>query len=203
MPRCLACGENTDHQDQLMEVRTLHVRDFSGERRVQALGKTVCGSVCDACAKNRHSQLLMPGKALTVRVAAFLILAVAGGVLYALIPGLPLPLRLPCVGAVLLGLLGAGTSIQTAAQTRRLLEHLPPDQALEAARREVMLKCLPGKEGDNHLTYLSLSTLLDGEIPALVAEHGLLPAIAKEAVARAGQPQNPCAEQSKFAAGQH
>lgn len=182
MSQCICCKRESSHEEALLEVQTLHIRDYSGEQRIQALGSIVRSSVCDKCIETRHKAILSPGRLLLPRVAAYLALALAGGILFTLPPDLPL--RVPYAGAVLLGLLGAIQAVRVSMEQKKYLQVLTPEQARNELRMQILKDCLPRKEGENNMTYIALSTLPEADPRVLIEKYDLLPPIAKEAIER-------------------
>lgn len=183
MSKCICCKRESSHEEALLEVQTLHIRDYSGEQRIQALGSVVRSSVCDECIETRHKVILSPGRLLLPRVSAYFVLALTGGILFPLLSDLPL--KVPCAGAVLLGLLGTIFTIRTTMERKKHLKDLTPDQARNEVRLQILKDILPRKEGENNMTYIALSTLPEAEPGVLINKYGLLPPIAKEAINRA------------------
>lgn len=166
----------------MLEVQTLHIRDYAGEQRIQALGSILHSSVCDHCVEARRAAIRSPGRSVLLRVAAYLTLSLTGGILITLLSDLPL--KVPCAGAVLLGLLGAIFTIKTTMERKKLLEVLTPEQARNEIRLQILKDILPRKEGENNMTYIALSALSEAEPGVLITKYDLLPPIAKEAINR-------------------
>ena len=72
MSACLKCGrEDAAYPFHVLEVQTLHVRDFGGEKRVQALGLFQDYAICRECAAARLAAVKSPRKRLLLSGAAF------------------------------------------------------------------------------------------------------------------------------------
>ena len=82
MSDCMKCGAAARYHFRALEVHTLHIRDLSGEKRVQALGEVVRFSVCEGCARERLQENLkgVSAKAL----ASFTAILIFGIVILAL-----------------------------------------------------------------------------------------------------------------------
>ncbi|MGL6200554.1 MAG: hypothetical protein ACRC3H_16610 [Lachnospiraceae bacterium] len=182
MSLCICCKHESNHEETLLEVQTLHIRDYSGEQRIQALGSVVRSSVCDSCVEAKRTAILSPGRSLFLHVAVYLALTLAGGILFTILTDLPL--KVPCAGAVLLGLLGSVLTIRTTMEQKKHLEDLTTEQARNEVRLQILKDCLPRKVGENNMTYIALSALREAESGALIAKYDLLPPIAKEAIKR-------------------
>lgn len=182
MSQCICCKRESSHEEALLEVQTLHIRDYTGEQRIQALGSVIRSSVCDHCVKARSAAILSPGRSLLLHVAAYLVLTLAGEILFTIFTDLPL--KVPCAGAVLLGLLGSVHTIRTMMAQKKHLQGLTPEQARDEVRLQILKDCLPRKDGENDLTYIELSALRDETPASLAAKYHLLPLIAKESVER-------------------
>lgn len=182
MSFCICCKQETSTEEVLLEVRTLHIRDFTGERKIQALGSFVYGSVCDPCARAGCTALLSPGRSILAQAAGFFALTLTGGILFYVLS--EFPLRVPAACAMLLGFLGAIHKAQTMLARKKYIGALPPEQALAEVRLRILKDRLPHKEAENNLTYISLPVLLSADPGTLTAQYGLLPPIAQEAVDR-------------------
>ena len=75
--KCIICGKSeSEYAFDYLEVQTLHIRDLTGEKRVQALGETGSGCVCKACAAKKLGQIenqTFPVKSLAPFIIIFLI----------------------------------------------------------------------------------------------------------------------------------
>ncbi|MBQ6664030.1 MAG: hypothetical protein IJM68_00430, partial [Synergistaceae bacterium] len=66
---CLECKKDLPDvlRFRVLEVHTLHIRDFDGERVIQALGEFQEYDVCTACASEEVQALLLPAKRIVMR----------------------------------------------------------------------------------------------------------------------------------------
>lgn len=69
--KCIRCSSPADHSIRALEVRTLHVRSLSGQRRVQALGDEISSAVCDCCAREQLALALDPVRAAKKQLVSF------------------------------------------------------------------------------------------------------------------------------------
>ena len=193
---CLCCNDPEGvYAFRVFEIRTLHVRDFGGERLVQALGDVREASVCSACAEEELSSALSPGRGALRRALPFgCVLAVGAALsLTATLQSDVTALRLPGPAAVLCGLAGCASAWRDArarAGTFRALEH---GAALERAAWERLLIVLPRKRGDEDLTYVPIDDVTRAmDVGALALRYDLLPPIAEQAVIKYLAELRPC-----------
>lgn len=189
MAQCPICGrEKEGYPFQTLEVQTLHVRDFTGEKRVQALGNFQDWTVCEDCARRWLEESLAPGKRLTRTCLPFALVLLAGTLWTLLVQGDVFALRLLGPAAIFCGLAGVASSTRQLLTRSRELRALPREEALRRAAWESLLSAAPKKNGDNDLTYIPVddeTRRLDQRQLAL--RHDLLPAIAAQALERMAQ----------------
>ncbi|MBQ1369056.1 MAG: hypothetical protein IIY45_13390 [Firmicutes bacterium] len=201
--RCLICQEPGDIRFRALEVRTLPVRDLSGEKRVQALGDFVDVAICRSCAKKELELELAPLKASgksNLRFGVVLLLGVLliignllflkGGWIYTALG----------IAAVICGVLAIYENVKLARERQKELSSLPEDKALEKAAWNLALARLPKKEqnsssrqdtrlkkrmvehSDIDLTYIPITEeTLARKNGDLMILYNLLPEIALEA----------------------
>ncbi len=191
MKSCISCGQEGRLPVRALTVRTLHVRDLKGERRVQALGRFVDSCACPVCAerqigletnlwKARKSQFLGFGVTGLLGIGLILanLLVFSGQLVYTLLG----------VAAVLCGLLGIIQAMRDGRERKEELLGLSPRDLLEEAAFTVFQKHAPRKEGDNDLTYIPVnSRSLQRKNGDLMILYQLLPEIAMEAHRRIHQ----------------
>lgn len=186
MAQCLICkGEGKGYPFRVLEVQTLHVRDFTGEKRVQALGEFRDWTVCGDCAVRWLEESLAPGKRLFKACLPFAIVLVAGVLLTVLVRSDIRALGLLGPAAIFCGLAGGISSARRILARQKELLALPREEALKRAAWECLLAAAPKKNEDNDLTYIPV----DGETRALdkkglCLRYDLLPAIAAQALER-------------------
>lgn len=196
MQTCAKCGGKGDFHFRALTVRTIHLREMKGERRVQGLGDFVELSVCRACAQQRLDDVLKPGKALISRLIPFAAIMLVGAVLSILFTfgGSVLTsiglgewandgvLQLFGLAALLCGALGLIGHLRTFADTRCEYAVLSSKDALVHAAWAVASEGAPKKSGDEDLTYIPLTqrtlAMKNGD---LMIAYKLLPEIAKQA----------------------
>ena len=182
MDTCLKCGGEAGYRFRVLEVRTLPVRDLTGETRVQALGDFQTFAICETCADSQVAKAIDVPRAILEKGKWFFTVLAAGFILTAILwSGAP-ELRLLGPAAVLCGALGAGGAVFQSLATRREYLALSPEQQRERAVWEALLQAAPKKEGDNDLTYIPVTEkVLAMKNGDLMIEYDLLPAIAVQA----------------------
>ena len=76
--KCIRCGGKAAYPVRALEVRTLHVRSFAGESRVQALGEEVTSCVCEACTRAQLGLATDPLRAAKSQIIPFAVVFAAG-----------------------------------------------------------------------------------------------------------------------------
>ena len=106
--KCLCCEKSpAEYSFRVLEVHTLHVRDFDGERLIQSLGEERVFSVCAACVSSEMRAVLFPAARILKKCAGFGVLILVG-----LVMSLTLSLNAEMMGAVrILGPLAVLTGI--------------------------------------------------------------------------------------------
>lgn len=189
MAQCQVCGgEREGYSFRTLEVQTLHVRDFNGEKRVQALGNFQDWTICEDCARRWLEEVLAPGKRLTKACLPFALVLFAGALWTLLVRGEVFALRLLGPAAIFCGLAGIASSTRQLLTRGRELRALPREEALEQAAWESLLAAAPKKNGDNDLTYIPVNGETKGlDQRQLCLRYDLLPAIAAQALERMAQ----------------
>ncbi len=191
MERCMHCGKEGDLPIRALEVRTLPIRDLTGERRVQALGDWKDAAVCRSCAEEERKREENVLRSACPRLWRFGLVLAAGALLEALsflVLNRERVYVLLGLAAVACGLIGMVSSVREAAERKRELARLSGEEALEEAAWALFVQHMPKKEGDNDLTYIPVNARTrrrkNGDLMVL---YHLLPAIANEAYARIRQ----------------
>ena len=183
--RCVRCGSPADYPVLALEVRTLHVRSLTGERRVQALGDEKQGCVCARCAREQLALSLDPVRAARPQLIPFCAVFAAGLVIEAvtfLFVKEKQVFILLGLAALVCGVLGIVDALRSAKEKARTLAALPEAEALEEAAWDVFVAEAPKKEDINDLTYIPINeknrSRKNGDLMIL---YHLLPEIAVEA----------------------
>ncbi|MBO6157776.1 MAG: hypothetical protein J6P72_00785 [Firmicutes bacterium] len=194
MRSCISCKGPGELHLRALEVRTLPIRDISGESKVQALGDFVEGSVCRSCAKKQLELELDPFQARKKSNLAFALIFCAGILVLALtflwLNGQWVFAALG-IAAMICGVFGLINNIRSALSRKKELSGLPEEEALSKAAWSVFLQHSPKKEGDADLTYIPINqeTLKRKNGDLMILYH-LLPAIAVEAHKRIHEKEN-------------
>ena len=186
MSACLKCGrEDAAYPFHVLEVQTLHVRDFGGEKRVQALGLFQDYAICRECAAARLAAVKSPRKRLLLSGAAFGAIFLLGAALtafYLRASGPGGAMRLLGFAGLVCGALGVYSSVKSARALRAEYAALPEEEALERAAWECLLEAAPKKHSDSDLTYIPVNektlAMKNGDLMVL---YDLLPGIAIKA----------------------
>ncbi len=182
---CIRCGAPAARTVSALEIRTLHVRGFDREHRVQAVGGKLESGVCERCVRESLELSLNPLRAVRKQLAAFGAVLAAGlliGAVTFLLLGGNRVFMLLGITALVCGLLGITESVRNASGKSRTLRALPEDEALEEAAWDVFVAGAPKKEGENDLTYIPVNgKTLQRKKGDLMVLYNLLPEIAVEA----------------------
>ena len=182
MVDCLKCANTAAYSFRVLEVRTLHVRDITGEKRVQALGEFCDYAVCESCATTHLTRVQHPSADTARRCAAFGIVLALG---LALTAGFWISggaLRLMGLSGIICGVLGLISSVQTARKHRQTYAGLDAERAMALAAWEVLLEHAPKKSADADLTYIPVNEKnLAAKNGDLMILYDLLPEIAMQA----------------------
>lgn len=194
--KCIKCGrEHQDYHFRVLQVQTLHVRDFGKNSKIQALGDFEEYDVCAACAEEKYAA------AMDVKSAVRKILILWGAVMAA---GLALAVafwngegvfRLTGLGALVGGALCMISGLQTATARKRQLEAMGRVDALAQCAWECMIDGAPQKNDVNDITYIPVDEKTmarkNGDLMIL---YDLVPAIAMEAHKRLHETESTPAE---------
>ncbi|MBQ6773571.1 MAG: hypothetical protein IJP48_05830 [Synergistaceae bacterium] len=175
----------SDYKFQVLEVHTLHVRDFSGEKIVQALGDFRELSVNTACVESEMRAVIFPVRRILVKVFPFMIIFLAGLVLTFMITlyNYPVAFRIIRPAALFCGGAGMFDSVRKILSERKVLLSLTRDKALEKIAFKCAVESAPAKYNDNDLSYILVDEIKRAESPEELAEkYNLLPAISRKAI---------------------
>ena len=155
---CVSCQkEEGGFAFDTLQVRTLHVRDMGGEKRVQALGETGACSVCRGCAEQELRSLKGDGATYARKCLPFFAVAVAGLCAYIVFSGREQVIS--TFGAIWLiaGAMILFWQIYQVLRTGKMYRALPEEEALLRAAWERAKKTLPKKRGEEDLTYIPVN----------------------------------------------
>ena len=189
---CLECKSDSPDaiRFRLLEVHTLHIRDFDGEKIIQALGEFQNYEICTACALEGARVFLYPAKLIARKCLAFFMLILAGIILSLLLtvnhtwPGLEGLFTVKVIGplAVIVGLSGILANVREILRVRESVSKMNHDEALHFSAYSLVIKNAPKKYQDNDITYIPVSKETQRMSPSQLAEkYNLLSAIAVKA----------------------
>ncbi len=185
MAKCLRCGKEEQPEDfrfHALTVRTIHLRELGGERRVQGLGDAVDFCVCRECAKRQLDGDVKPGKKLAMRLIPFALILLAGIVLIVFFWHGEGALRLLGLGAVACGVMSLFYETRCFLTRKKELLALDGEQALYRAAFTCVQEDAPKKSGEEDLTYIPINArTLSMKNGDLMIEYELLPDIANQA----------------------
>ena len=182
---CLSCNKfPSEYSFRVLEIHTLHVRDFDGERLIQSLGEERVFSVCAACVSSEMRAVLFPAVRILKRSAGFGVLILAG-----LVMTLTLSLNAELMGAiriigplaVLTGISGIFGRVRDILAQRKILAGLSEDEARKYSAWQCVLNHAPQKYNDNDITYIPVDDAMSLSPDELAVKYGLLPAISRKA----------------------
>lgn len=169
---------------RVLEVHTLHIRDFSGERIVQALGEFKDYRICTACASKEARAFLFPAKRLAVKCLPFAVLLIVGIVLSVMLMTREVMTALKALGpiAFAVGVSGIFGNVKEILSERRKISGMSHDEALRYSAYKLVIKNAPKKYNDNDITYIPVNkNTLKLSVNELSERYNLLPSIAAEA----------------------
>lgn len=179
---CIHCGKETaDYPFHVLTVHTLHVRDVSKEKRVQALGEFEDYCLCRGCAQEKLRAIRDP-KALGRALLPWGIVFLCGaGLTLAFWQGEGV-LRLLGLAMLAASLLCALGALQTHRKVEEEYLLLSPEEAEAHAAWACFLDSAPKKSDINDLTYIPVNEeTLARKNGDLMILYDLLPEIAVEA----------------------
>lgn len=182
MGKCLKCGKPAEHQFRVLEVQTLHIRDLTGERRVQALGKFQNYGVCSACTQEYREKSADFRRSVLPKLAGFLAVLLFGAVMCCLFWRQDGALRLAGLAAVFCGLVGSVGVVMEFRSRWKAWKKESPEAGEKKAAWELLLTCAPRKSEDSDLTYIPVTertlAMKNGD---LMVAYDLLPQVAVKA----------------------
>ena len=181
---CLKCDKPGCYDFKVLEVRTLHVRDLPGEKRIQGLGDFKTYSICADCAKQYLTYLQEDHQKERHQYIIFGVIFLLGLLLSYFFWDLG-AIRLLGLAALVCGTFGVFSTYQKAKIQKSSYGALASSQQLEKAAYEYLLTLSPKKFNLDDLTYIPINEetlqLKNGDLMIL---YKLLPAIAVEAFER-------------------
>ena len=182
---CLSCNKSpAEYSFRVLEIHTLHVRDFDGERLIQSLGEERVFSVCSACVSSEMRAVLFPAVRILKGSAGFGVLILAGLVMtltLSLKPDLMGAIRIIGPLAVLTGISGIFGRAREILAQRKILAGLSENEARKYSAWQCVINHAPKKYNDNDITYIPVDDAMSLSPEELAVKYGLLPAISRKA----------------------
>ncbi len=183
MGDCIKCGKDSFYTFHTIEVHTLPVRDFSGERKVQALGQKTDFYVCSDCAQKRFDSVFNTFESFfSPSIPAFFLFLAGIAVTWYFCQRNAVPFKMLGIGEIICALAVVYTNLQKSAQLKKELGSVEKSEGLEKAAWLCVLEGVPKKYKDNDLSYIPINkktlALKNGD---LMVFYKLLPQIAVQA----------------------
>ena len=183
MGNCIKCGKDSFYTFHTIEVHTLPVRDFSGEKKVQALGQKTDFYVCSNCAQKRFDSVFNTFESFfSPSIPAFFLFLAGITVTWYFWQRNAAPFKMLGIGAIICALAVVYTNLQKSAQLKKELGSVEKSEGLEKAAWLCVLEGVPKKYKDNDLSYIPINkktlALKNGDLMVL---YKLLPQIAVQA----------------------
>lgn len=180
---CIKCGKDEmAYHFQVLQVQTLHVRDFGKTSRIQTLGDFEEYDVCASCAEEKYQYYMNDRSAMLKNVLLFGSLMVIGLILAVVFWNGESVFRLTGLGMLLGGGLCLFNGLQLATRKKRELLAMPKEEALYRCAWECMVDGAPKKHDINDITYIPVDEeTLARKNGDLMILYDLLPEIAIEA----------------------
>ncbi len=181
--KCIKCGrEHNDYHFRVLQVQTLHIRDFGKNSRIQALGDFEEYGVCAACTEEKYNAAMDVSKTMGKTMLLWGLIMVLGAVLTVVFWKGEGVLRLAGLGALVGGGLFLYGSMQAANAQKRKLILMEKEDALYQCAWECMIDGAPKKNDINDVTYIPVDEeTLARKNGDLMILYDLLPEIAVEA----------------------
>lgn len=189
---CLECKSDSPDaiRFRVLEVHTLHIRDFDGEKIIQALGEFQDYEICTACALEGVRAFLYPAKLILRKCFAFAVLILAGMILTLTLtvndswPALEGVFAVKALGplAVIVGVSGVIGKVRGILRVRESVSKMNHDEAVRYSAYRLVIKNAPKKYQDNDITYIPVSRETQSmSASQLAEEYNLLSAISLKA----------------------
>ena len=167
-----------------LEVHTLHIRDFTGERLIQSLGNFRDFEISTACVESEARALLYPGRRIFVKSLPFVALIVVGLALALTLSTMTNIPALKALGfmAMFVGVSGIISTVRKNLATRKTFQAMNQAEREKFSAWQCVLSTAPQKYNDNDLTYIPVDEdtfMLDAK--GLANKYNLLPAISQKA----------------------
>ena len=183
--KCISCNNSQpEYSFRVLEVHTLHIRDFSGERLVQALGEEKVFSVCAACVSSEMRASLYPAGRILRKCSGFVVLFLAGlGLTLTVSLNAEMMNALRLIGplAVFVGVSGTIGKMREILTQRKILAGMSEPEARKFSAWQCVLNSAPKKYNDNDITYIPIDDARAFTPAELAVKYGLLAPISRKA----------------------
>ena len=182
--KCISCNNSQpEYSFRVLEVHTLHIRDFSGERLVQALGEMRTFEVCAACVSSEMRAVLYPAGRILRKCSGFTLLFLAGlGLTLTLSLREVMPaLRVLGPLAAFVGVSGTISKFREILTQRKNLAGMSEQEGRKFSAWQCVLKHAPRKFNDNDITYIPIDDERAFTPAELAVKYGLLAPISRKA----------------------
>lgn len=181
--KCIKCGrEHNDYHFRVLQVQTLHVRDFGKNSKIQALGDFEEYDVCAACAEEKYAAALDAAAAIRKTLILWGIVMAVGLALTVAFWNGEGVLRLAGLGLLVGGGLCLLGGLQTATARKREFSALSKEDGLYRGAWECLIDGAPKKHDINDITYIPVDeTTLARKNGDLMILYDLVPEIAIQA----------------------
>ena len=179
----LSCNDSQpEYTFRVLEVHTLHIRDFGGERLVQALGEEKVFSVCAACVSSEMRAALYPAGRILRKCLGFVVLFLTGLGLTLTVSLRDVMLALRVIGplAAFVGVSGAIGKVREILGQRRLLAGMSEPDGRKFSAWQCLLNNAPKKYNDNDITYIPIDDVRSFTPEELAVQYGLLSPISRK-----------------------
>ncbi|MCR4818169.1 MAG: hypothetical protein K5841_04330, partial [Fretibacterium sp.] len=162
----------------------LHVRDFGGERLIQALGELGKCEISAACARTELGAALFPVRRLLKKCLPFLAVFLVGAALCLTLTLRDVMFAFRALGPIALfcGAAGIFSETKKILRERAFIKGMDSQRALEHSAWRCFLRDAPKKYRENDITYIPINgETLKLDTEGLALEYCLLPAISRQA----------------------
>jgi hypothetical protein len=179
LEKCLVCKKNPGPPKTLITIRTLHIRDLGGEKKVQAVGNVIEEWVCGSCIQKEMDHALNPGKIIWKKTMLYAVLAAAGIAIAVFFH--ERVLRIFGAAAVLCAVVCLYSDLTKISKRRKSTIDNSPEENNTFYSLELIRRNLPRKNGEEDLTYIPMErSLVSASLGDMGVEYGLIPEIARQ-----------------------
>lgn len=181
--KCVKCGREHGHYHfRVLQVQTLHVRDFGKNSRIQALGDFEEFSICAVCAEEKYEQYQDSAAAIRNITSLYGMVMLVGIILSVLFWHSSGALRMGSLGLTAGSGLCLVGKLQEYLTKQKRIARLDAGEARYSCAWDCLLESAPKKQDVNDITYIPVDektlALKNGDLMVL---YELLPEIAVEA----------------------